>query len=165
MSNPSIEVAASAPKKRVKSTYYIKNSELLIQIQRFKDTCKYDEAGKYIPNSGRMDNILGGSILKISKGLCTKGNYSGYTWTEDMVAEGVLTVCKYMHNFNPEKSNNPFAYITQICNHAFKNYLKNQKKHAIIKEHMSGSYDELLDNALSNKYINGFNDEEFSTEE
>ena len=88
-----------------------------------------------------MSETLGAMILRISKGLASKGNYSGYTWVEDMIAEGNLTVCKYLHNFDPEKSNNPFAYITQICNHSFKNYIKNQKKHSIIKNAMFEKYD------------------------
>lgn len=149
-----------APKKAKvpKNTYYIKNSELLIQIQRFKNTCKYDEAGKYIKNSGRMDEELGASVLKIARGLCSKGNFSGYTWTDDMIGEAVLTVCKYMHNFNPEKSDNPFAYITQICNHAFKNYLKGQKKHSVIKDKLMNGFSGMDKDFLDNPSLKGYDE-------
>lgn len=115
------------------SKYYVKNTDILTEIKKFKSTCKYDENGKYIKNSAKIHHELGRMIMIIAKGLCSKGNYSGYTWTDDMIGEGVLTVCKYLHNFDPEKSNNPFAYITQICGNTFKSYIKNQKKHSTIK--------------------------------
>ena len=120
--------------------YYVKNADLLVQIKAYRETCKYDPVTKKFI-SGKMSDTLGAMILRISRGLASKGNYSGYTWVEDMIAEGNLTVCKYLHNFDPEKSNNPFAYITQICNHSFKNYIKNQKKHSIIKNAMFEKYD------------------------
>ena len=124
------------------SKYYVKNTDLLEEIRIYKTTCKYDlETGKYIKNSARMHDKLARMVMLIANGLGSKGNFSGYTWREDMVGEGILTVLKYLHNFNPEKSNNPFAYITQICSHAFKNYLKNQKKASIIKNVLWEHYD------------------------
>ena len=124
------------------SKYYVKNTDLLEEIKIYKATCKYDpETGKYIKNSARMHDKLARMVMLIANGLGSKGNFSGYTWREDMVGEGILTVLKYLHNFNPEKSNNPFAYITQICSHAFKNYLKNQKKASIIKNVLWDHYD------------------------
>ena len=118
---------------KVPAKHYVKNADILKEIYTFKETCKYNEKGKYIKDSGRIHHELGRMIMIISKGLCSKGNYSGYTWTDDMIAEGILTVCKYLHNFDPEKSNNPFAYITQICNNTFKSYIKGQKRHSVIK--------------------------------
>ena len=35
---------------------------------------------------------------------------------------------QYVHNFNPEKSQNPFAYFTQIIHYAFlRQYPKREK--------------------------------------
>jgi hypothetical protein len=45
-----------------------------------------------------------------------------------MVSSAILTVVKYIHNFDVEKSNNPFAYISTICSRAFfKKYLYGRK--------------------------------------
>lgn len=46
---------------------------------------------------------------------------------------GILTVLKYLRNFDPEKSNNPFAYITTIISNSFIGYITKQKKHSKIK--------------------------------
>ena len=38
-----------------------------------------------------------------------------------------------MSNFNPEKSNNPFAYFTQIIYYAFIRRIQKEKKQMLIK--------------------------------
>lgn len=101
---------------------YVTNKELIPMIERYKTT-------------GKMEEDLGRAILRISKGLAQKPNFSGYTWKEDMIQEGVLTVCKYLKNFDATKSDkpNPFSYITQICYNSFINYIKKQNKHGSMK--------------------------------
>ena len=39
----------------------------------------------------------------------------------------------YVHNFNPEKSLNPFAYFTQIIYWAFVRRIQKEKKHLYVK--------------------------------
>lgn len=106
-----------------KPNYYISNKDLLPEVKKFK-------------RSGEMSEELGEMIMKIAKRYIGKGNFSGYStdWKEDMVQDAALTCVKGLHNFDPEKSNNPFAYITTICSNAFKHYLKTQKKHRQIKD-------------------------------
>jgi DNA-directed RNA polymerase specialized sigma24 family protein len=42
-------------------------------------------------------------------------------------------VFQYIHNFNPEKSQNPFAYFTQIIHYAFLRRIQKEKKQLEIK--------------------------------
>jgi DNA-directed RNA polymerase specialized sigma24 family protein len=102
--------------------YYVRNKDLIPEIEKMRD------------NDGHMSEELGGMLLLIAKNLSNKGNFINYTWKEDMIQEAVLTCCKYLKNFDLEKSRNPFAYITTICNHAFVNYINRQKKHSEIKD-------------------------------
>jgi len=39
----------------------------------------------------------------------------------------------YAHNFNPEKSKNPFSYFTQIIYYAFLRRIEKEKKQSYIK--------------------------------
>jgi hypothetical protein len=39
----------------------------------------------------------------------------------------------YAHNFDPEKSSNPFSYFTQIIYYAFLRRIEKEKKQAYIK--------------------------------
>ena len=100
---------------------YVNNKELLQEIDDFQQT-------------EVMSERLGEILLNIAEQYSSKGNFSGYTWRDDMVGEAVLTCVKYLKNFNREKSNNPFSYITQICYNSFVNYIKIQKKHSTIKD-------------------------------
>jgi len=99
---------------------YVNNTDLLIEIGTYK-------------SSGVMSEKLGGMILEIANNFSSRGSFAGYTWREDLVADGVLTCVKYLKNFDVTKSSNPFSYITQICYHSFLNYIKNQNKHGEIK--------------------------------
>lgn len=107
--------------KKERPEYYVTNSELLSEIVKFKE-------------SGIMSNELGKMLLTISTHYSTKSNFSGYTWRQDMISESVFTCVKYLKNFNPEKSTNAFAYITQIIKNSFKLYITEQKKHSKIKD-------------------------------
>jgi DNA-directed RNA polymerase specialized sigma subunit len=101
---------------------YVKNKEL------------YEELLKSKENDNKVSEKLGKYFYLIAKNLSNKSNFTGYTWKDEMISEAVFTCVKYFKNFNPEKSTNAFAYITQICYNAFIIYIKKQKKHSDIKQ-------------------------------
>ena len=106
----------------------ISNKELLTELHKMKET-------------GKISNELGVMIMKIARKYATKPNYSSYTYIQDMISEAIYTVCLYIHNFDPEKSQNPFAYITQIVHNSFNGFLNKEKKlsntkKAIYEQHL-----------------------------
>ena len=50
-----------------------------------------------------------------------------------MISDGIENCLQYMDNFNPDKSNNPFAYFTQIIYYAFIRRIQKEKKQIQIK--------------------------------
>jgi hypothetical protein len=121
---------------------YVDNKELLKEVESYKKT-------------KIMSEVLGGMILQIAKNYATRGSFAGYTWTDDMIGEAVLTCVKYLKSFdsNKYKSPNPFAYITKICENSFIAYIKNQNKHSKIKNTLYCTYDDLAgDSCLSIDY-------------
>jgi DNA-directed RNA polymerase specialized sigma subunit len=116
-----------------KKNNYVENDILLDELQKYKE-------------SGVMSEELGLAILTIASNYANKGNFSGYTWKDDMIGEAVLTCMKYIHKFDPEKYEkpNPFAYITTICKNAFLMYIKKQQKHSAIKDRLYNSCQEYL---------------------
>lgn len=108
-------------KMKKKKNIYLENSDILTELTEFR-------------KKGIVSEELGIMIVKIANNYSKLGSFSGYTWREDMVSEAVLTCIKYLHNFNPDKSSNPFSYITTICKNAFINYITKQKKHSNIKD-------------------------------
>ena len=50
-----------------------------------------------------------------------------------MISDGIENCVQYIHNFDPEKSKNPFAYFTQIIHYAFLRRIQKEKKQLEIK--------------------------------
>lgn len=94
--------------------YYVKNKDLLVEIKILKDTEVFTEQ-------------LGRYVIKIINGLSHRPNFNGYTYIDEMRSEATLAVVKGLKNFNPEKYDNPFAYITQISWNAFIGYINKEK--------------------------------------
>ena len=65
---------------------------------------------------------------------------------EDMISDGIENCVQYIHNFNPEKSTNPFAYFTQIIHYAFLRRIQKEKKQMEIREKIieKSGYDEVM---------------------
>ena len=51
-----------------------------------------------------------------------------------MISDGIENCLMYLHNFNPEKSKNPFAYFTQIIYYAFLRRIQKEKKQTELKQ-------------------------------
>ena len=52
---------------------------------------------------------------------------------DDMISDGIENCIQYIHNFDPNKSSNPFAYFTQIIHYAFLRRIQKEKKQLEIK--------------------------------
>ena len=50
-----------------------------------------------------------------------------------MISDGIENCLQYMNNFDPEKSDNPFAYFTQIIYYAFIRRIQKEKKQMQVK--------------------------------
>jgi K+-transporting ATPase A subunit len=126
-------------------SYYVTNDDMIAEIERYQE-------------SKNISNELGKMFLFIASNFANKGNFSGYTWKEDMIGEAVYTCVRYVHNFDLSKYNNPnpFAYFTQICYHSFISYIKKQKKYSQIKDICFNNADYLMDDddQCLNKAIN-----------
>ena len=117
------------PKK--KSEHYVNNKELLeaLIVYRTK-VAAAKEAGLPKP---RITNYLGECFLKIATHLSYKPNFVNYMFRDDMISDGIENCVQYIHNFDPEKSQNPFAYFTQIIHYAFLRRIQKEKRQLEIK--------------------------------
>jgi hypothetical protein len=81
----------------------------------------------------RVPEYVGKSIYLIATRLSTRPNFIGYSFREEMIGDGIENCLMYLHNFNPDKSNNPFAYFTQIIYFAFVRRIQKEQKQQYIK--------------------------------
>lgn len=114
-----------------KKKNYVNNKDLLESLIQYKEQCREaEESGDKIP---QVPDYIGKCILLIAQRLATKPNFSGYSYKEEMISDGIENCLQYMHNFNPEKYSNPFAYFTQIIWYAFLRRIQKEKKQTYIK--------------------------------
>jgi len=128
-----------------KSEHYVNNKELLEALIVYRSKVEkaeqkyFEKYGKYPPKSGKWEgkpkipDYLGECFLKIATHLSYKPNFVNYMFREDMCSDGIENCVQYIHNFNPERSQNPFAYFTQIIHYAFLRRIQKEKKQLEIK--------------------------------
>ena len=103
--------------KRKRSEHYVNNKEFLAALIKYREDIAIAELkGNPKPPIPRY---IGECFLKIANHLSFKPNFVNYMFKEDMISDGIENCVQYVHNFNPEKSQNPFAYFTQIIHYAF----------------------------------------------
>ena len=135
--------------------HYINNKEFLNALIEYQaDIKKCKKAGKSKPY---VTDYIAMCFLQIAQRLSYRPNFINYTYKDDMISDGLENCLAYMHNFNPNKSKNPFAYFTQIIYYAFLRRIQKEKKQQYIKykvftDHQSGLEEE--PNKLSNDFIN-----------
>ena len=100
----------------------------------FKEKCKVAEEGG--DDRPPVSNYIGECFLKIATHLSYRPNFINYTYREDMISDGIENCLQYVQNFNTEKSNNPFAYFTQIIYYAFLRRIAKEKKQTHVKNKM-----------------------------
>ncbi len=124
---------------RKKSVHYVDNKVFLEAMKEWKEQCREAEAvGDGTP---RISDYIGTCFLKIANGLSHRPNFINYTYKEDMISDGIENCLQYIHNFNPEKSNNPFAYFTQIIYYAFIRRIQKEKKQTHVKHRIIAKQD------------------------
>jgi len=114
-----------------KSEHYVNNKELLEALIVYRE--KVAEAKENGTTKPRITNYLGECFLKIATHLSYKPNFVNYMFRDDMISDGIENCVQYIHNFDPEKSRNPFAYFTQIIHYAFLRRIQKEKKQLEIK--------------------------------
>tara|TARA_B110000211_G_scaffold71433_1_gene82781 strand:- start:1922 stop:2524 length:603 start_codon:yes stop_codon:yes gene_type:complete len=117
--------------QKKRAEHYVNNKEFLEHMIVFKDmTAAAREQGESDP---RIPDVLGEIFVKIASHLSFKSNFINYGFREDMIADGIENCIQYIHNFDPDKSKNPFAYFTQIIYYAFLRRIQKEKKQLYVR--------------------------------
>ena len=137
---------------RKKSEHCVNNKELLQALIVYREKVAHAKEND-LPKP-RITNYLGECFLKIATHLSYKPNFVNYMFRDDMISDGIENCVQYIHNFDPEKSKNPFAYFTQIIHYAFLRRIQKEKKQLDIKTKIieRTGFDEVMkvdDNSLS----------------
>jgi hypothetical protein len=124
-------ISTAVMAKRKSPEHYVNNKEFLAALIKYREDKEIallqDKPKPPIPR------YIGECFLKIANHLSFKPNFVNYMFKEDMISDGIENCVQYIHNFNPEKSQNPFAYFTQIIHYAFLRRIQREKRQLEIK--------------------------------
>ena len=130
-------------KQKPKKIHYVDNQKFLEEMIVYKGKCKDAKSrGELEP---QISEYVGECFMKIAQRLSFRPNFINYAFREDMISDGIENCVQYIHNFNPARSDNPFAYFTQIIYYAFIRRIEKEKKQLYIKYKtmdMRGTLDE-----------------------
>ena len=144
---------------RAKSEHYVNNKELLAALIEYREQVAIAAANDQ--PKPRISNYLGSCFLKIATHLSYKPNFVNYMFREDMISDGIENCIQYIHNFDPNKSKNPFAYFTQIIHYAFLRRIQREKRQLDIKNKIveKTGFETLMttDSNLTSEYRNDYN--------
>ena len=142
--------------KRKKTIHYVDNAKFLEEMIEYKK--QYFTSKNNDEELPIISEYLGSVFLKIAQRLSFRPNFINYAFKDDMISDGIENCLHYIHNFNPEKSSNPFAYFTQIIYYAFIRRIQKEKKQLYIKYKSMQNYE------ISPEYVEYMNyDEDFKT--
>tara|TARA_R100001509_G_scaffold148320_1_gene106061 strand:- start:27201 stop:27710 length:510 start_codon:yes stop_codon:yes gene_type:complete len=142
-----------------KSSHYIDNDEFFKEMSDWKS--KVIEAESVGEKRPPVNEYVGKCFLDIAEHLAQKPNFTNYPYKDEMISDAVENCLLYAHNFNPEKSKNPFSYFTQITYYAFLRRIEKEKKQQYIKFKITEMND---DGSLSSWFKNNYFEKETTSD-
>ena len=113
------------------TVHYVDNKRLYASIVEYRTGVL--ESKKNGTPKPKIPEYIGECVLLIANRLSTKPNFINYPFREEMISDGIENCICYIDNFDPYKSDNPFAYFTQIIYYAFLRRIQKEKKQLYIK--------------------------------
>jgi len=111
--------------------HYVDNNEFLDKMTIFLERCKEAESsGESLP---KIPDDIALMMWNICNRLSFSPSFINYSYRDEMVADGVENCLRYIKNFKPDISNNPFSYFTQIAYYAFIRRIVREKKQLMVK--------------------------------
>lgn len=151
----------------MKISHYVDNKKLLAELTQYRKEVQQAKLNQ--TKKPRLSNYVGECILLIANKLSNRPNFINYPFKEEMISDGIENCLMYIDNFDPEKSSNPFAYITQIVYFAFIRRITREKKHLYTKHKLiersmihnelatQSEYNEQVDQTFfENEHMNDF---------
>lgn len=112
------------------STDILKDAKEVLRSHWKGDTI---ESGHFDISQGRLSDGLVYMIIMLVDQFAKSGNWSGYTYLDDMKGSALVHLCDVALKFEESKSNNVFSYLTQVASNKFTATLNSEKTQRRIK--------------------------------
>jgi hypothetical protein len=126
--------------KPKKKKNYLNNKDMLKALRR----CHEED---------RITDEFAGMIMLLAERYGGRYEYAEYKGhIEDMKSAAVANVVRAWRGFNLEVFNNPFAYFTQAIKHTYWQYVWQEKKHRLNRDHILIALGELPSDTFMEDY-------------
>ena len=108
-------------KTKKKEEGYLSNKEMLAELIACQER-------------NLVSDKLGRMFMILANRYATKPNFSGYSYKDEMISNGVVACVAALRKFDPMKSSNPFAYYTSCIHNCFIQILNKEKRQQEIRD-------------------------------
>ncbi len=115
-------------------THYVNNKALFVAMKEYREL--YNAAMAQGLERPQMPDLVSVAIIQITTRMARMHNFIGYSYRSEMVSAAILQLTAKFHLFDPTKSDNFFAYASQICWNSFISVIKDEQKHTSIRARM-----------------------------
>lgn len=122
---------------KTKPEHYIDNKKFSLAVMEYVKECR--RKNELNEESPQIPRYIGECFIRISRRLSSAGNFSGYSWKEEMVSDGIENCVTAIKNYNidaPTRTGvpNAFGYFSKIVFWAFLRRIAAEKKQIEIRE-------------------------------
>lgn len=110
---------------------YVNGREFLGMLKEYH--ASYLESVRLEQEKPQVSNEIAGAIIQIATRLSNSYNFIGYSYKDEMIADGIYKCLDKVHRFDPNISENPFGFFSQLCWNSFLNRIKIEQKQASIR--------------------------------
>jgi hypothetical protein len=116
-----------------KEKHYVDNTRLLASMVKYKKSIKEWNENSKQGQKPKVDDYIGKCLMKIAQRFSYMPKFCNFPYKDEMVSDSIENCLRYIDNFDPEKSTNPFSYFTQIIYYAFLRRIQKESKQQYIK--------------------------------
>jgi hypothetical protein len=107
---------------------------------------------------GKISNRLAVMFMLLVDRYSKRGNFRSYTYNDEMRGQALLQLSQTGLQFDESKSDNPFAFYTQVVKHSFTRILNVERKNQHIRDDLliiggvQPSYNRQIDHEIEQRF-------------
>ena len=112
-------------------THYVNNKTLLECIEKYQK--QKNDAIQNNTTLPKIPEYFGEAIIQIATRFSRRSNFIGYSFRDEMISDAIEHALVAADKFDPNKSSNPFSYITTMVYYSFIRRIAKEKRQSYIR--------------------------------
>ena len=111
--------------------HYVNNKTLLECIEKYQK--QKNDAIQNNTTLPKIPEYFGEAIIQIATRFSRRSNFIGYSFRDEMISDAIEHALVAADKFDPNKSSNPFSYITTMVYYSFIRRIAKEKRQSYIR--------------------------------